>query len=557
MCGIFGHTTGKTFNAQLALDKLFHRGPDGQGWFKNNQVELGHRRLSILDLSAAGSQPMTDSGVTVTCNGEIYNFQELRKQLENQHTFISHSDTEVLLHGYKEWGIDKLLEKIEGMFSFAIYDERSALIHLARDPIGIKPLYLWQGPEGVAWSSELKSIKAFIPADRLTIDQSALYDFHNYLYIPPPKSIFKQVSKVPAGHRVEIALVHTNAVTIKRYWGLDKNIFGKSTIPAPGKIRELIEASVKSHLVSDVPVGIFVSGGLDSSIIGFHARKHYGEDLQGFSIDVPGSSDDQIGSRALCEALGIRQHVEKFSSEDMMDEHLMSSLFDEPFADTSAYPMQKVSQLAHVNGIKVVLSGDGGDELFHGYRWYLRPKPWFLQAAARTIRSKKITHLHYEKDLLIRYIERLGAPNHMYRRTIAERYSIPKDYDLAWFFRKFYDHQLPPEIRWRFIDFNCYLPEDILTKVDRATMSVSLEARVPFLTKKMAEFAFGIPAEAFRADTPNGLKSILKDAYRSQLPSKVVDRPKKGFSIPLKKLGAFKGDIPQAAILKTAFGSST
>src|SRR4030067_351076 len=287
MCGIFGHT--KFVNDDLnksrhVLHSLAHRGPDQWGDLFEKGVYLGHRRLSILDLSPLGRQPMTDitGQVSITVNGEIYNYKELKKDLQNTHHFISHSDSEVLLHGYRNWGVEMLLNKIDGMFAFCIYDKAQQKIYLARDHTGIKPLYYAVIGDIIAWASELKAIESFFGKNNLEVDQTALYDFLTYRYFPTPKTLFKNVWKLEPAHYLEIDL-NRNKTQKYNYWKLTPTSQTISRDDAGNHLRQLIKQSVTNQLISDVPLGFFLSGGIDSSVIVSEAA-HISQQVQTYSI---------------------------------------------------------------------------------------------------------------------------------------------------------------------------------------------------------------------------------------------------------------------------------
>lgn len=564
MCGIFGFTNvtpDTLLIGRKALHSLAHRGPNSHDERLDDYCYLGHRRLSILDLSPAGAQPMMshDGKVCIICNGEIYNFKHLRSILEKSHSFRGNSDSEVVLHGYREWGIDGLVAKLDGMYAIAIYDQAKQEIYLVRDRVGIKPLYWSFINQRLAWASELKALSTFHEKDSLKLDHTALFDYYNYLYIPSPKTIYKDVYKLEPAHYLRYNISSKNWDK-RKYWALNDAVASADKKLWDRSVTEIIDEAVLSHLQSDVPVGVFLSGGIDSSIVAATTRKFTNQNLMGFTIDVPGSEQDQVLSRKMATFLNIDHHTKDFSESDVKDLYgLVKKLFDEPFADTSCFPMFKVSELARKNGIKVVLSGDGGDELFYGYKWYqkaerglFQPK-WYRKTAKDLLKGgSQFFKSSATFEPLIRYQEWLGAPSLDQRIKLAAELNIPSDYDNAWFFRLHDRKDLKSFERWRWLDFHCYLPEDILTKVDRATMAVGVESRVPLLDLQLVTYAFGLKENDLK--TAEGLKTLLKNSYKGILPEEVINQDKKGFSIPVKAWGTYGKDLPkQIGIFKNEF----
>jgi asparagine synthase (glutamine-hydrolysing) len=294
MCGIFGSTNVSEIGlikSRDSLQTLKHRGPDQQGEFVDDKVYLGHRRLSILDLSENGKQPMVSSEVVITVNGEIYNFQKLKRALQGKYDFKSKSDSEVILHGYTEWGIEGLLDRIDGMYSFAVYDKKKKFIYLVRDRYGIKPLYYSFHNNSFAWASELKAIEKYYDQAKLSIDYSAIYDYLTYLYVPAPKTLFKNVFKLEPAHYLVFDLNKLDFL-VKKYWTLPSHEIKIDIVSAASRIRELINESVKSQMISDVPLGFFLSGGIDSSVVVATATQ-YSKQLHTYSIGFDISSHNE------------------------------------------------------------------------------------------------------------------------------------------------------------------------------------------------------------------------------------------------------------------------
>lgn len=557
MCGLFGiwrPNGGRLASAELesarqACDELRHRGPDQHGEYAQGDVYIGHRRLSILDLSERGRQPMVseDGAVAVAVNGEIYNFQALRRELGKEQ-FRSSSDSEVVLHGYRAWGIEKLLSRIEGMFAFTVLDRRSGQLYLARDHAGIKPLYYGNLNGYVFWASELKAVRRFFGPDRLPMDNTALYDFLTYRYVPAPKTQYRNCYKVEPGCYVTVDSA-TGGFSARRYWQLPTEEIDVSANEAGERIRESLGASVEEQLVSDVPLGFFLSGGIDSSIVVAEAAARH-DDLASFAIGYDVAAHDETNYADIVAKRFATRHTKRVLTVDHADDLMsrMESWYDEPFADTSALPTWYVSRLAHED-VSVVLTGDGADELFGGYRWYERyarfrklqslllpgvkrgPRTSLAARSSGLVRKfsaradllSRRDPLDLYATLLTGYI---GPEKEHYRRVLE----IEGDYDDMWHFRRYYRPDLPLRKRMQYLDFNTYLPDDILTKVDRVTMDVSLEARVPFLSRPMVELAFSLPQKVLYHH--GQLKGVLKHAYRDVLPAQILNRGKKGFSIP-------------------------
>jgi asparagine synthase (glutamine-hydrolysing) len=563
MCGIAGFI-GKAESPVLRemIDALAHRGPDGEGiWIdEENNVLLGHRRLSIIDL-AAGSQPMTtlDDQLVVTFNGEIYNHAELRAILEKRgHRFkTDHSDTEVLLYGYREWG-PAFLEKLNGMWAFALYDTARNEIFLARDRFGKKPLFYYLGEGTFAFASELTSLRRH-PAVPRDIDSVALQKYFAYGFVPAPWSLLTGVRKLPAGHWMKVS-TRTLASEIRQYWELEIDPF--QTIPKnPERVwgEELVhrlDEAVQCRLQADVSVGVFLSGGIDSTTITTLAAKHHPL-IESFSIGFEEKSfDERTFARLGAKTAATRHHEEVLSPDTFLQWALATaSKLDEVMGDNSILPMVLVSKLARQN-VKVVLSGDGSDELFAGYDPFRALKPAQLYSAVgsgiihQAIRSVvdriPVSHTNMSLDFkLKRMLRGLSYP---------DRYWLP-----AWMgpldpeeIGELFGKKLDPEelyseaiAAWnhpsatndvdRATQFyvRLYLQDDILVKTDRASMFHGLEARSPFLDINVVELARRIPASyKLRGGVS---KYILKEAVRGLIPDTVINRPKKGFGSPIGK----------------------
>jgi asparagine synthase (glutamine-hydrolysing) len=572
MCGIFGHTganEARIEKSRAALHTLSHRGPNGWGDVLADSVYMGHRRLSILDLSDNGRQPMVcqkgTEDVALTVNGEIYNFPTLRDELEQNHSirFTSHSDSEVLLHGYRVWGMAELLQRVDGMFALVLHDRRRKQIFLARDHVGIKPLYYGLRPNAagdteLSWASELKALVAYYGRDTLNTDPTAVYDFLTYCYIPAPKTLYQQIYKLAPGQWLTFNTA-SGTQTLATHWRLEDTI-ATTTPPetleeACQQVRQALSTSVKEQLVADVPVGFFLSGGIDSSITCLEARPHVQQMLT-FSIGFDDPAVDETPyARKVAEQLGTHHIARMITHAEVNTNALqLRQLFDEPFGDTSAFPTLAVSKLA-AERVVVVLTGDGGDELFGGYtrydNWLLWLTPWtgFLWLLRRPISwlknrrwpaswwGKKIRQLcsRLEFFSLCDPLEKHARMSGGLIRTDAAKQrwakalGIPAGYDDYWYTRLFYRPALPPRSRFQYLDFHTYMHDLVLTKVDRTSMAQAIETRVPFLSKRTIAVAWSIP-ERFRYHR-GWLKGILKVAYQGQLPASTLFRRKQGFSL--------------------------
>lgn len=564
MCGIVGvAATGgpDTDGLHHMCDAISHRGPDDAGvevW-RDHGVGLGHRRLSIIDLSPAGHNPMPneDRSVWLVFNGEIYNFQSLRQELERAgHVFRSRSDTEVVLHAYEEWG-DEHVHRLRGMFAYALYDRRPQSgsegpshdfrLMLVRDRLGIKPLFYYQHAHLFLFASEIKAILAYPGVDR-AIDRSALFDYLTYMYVPAPKTAYTHVRKIPPGHYL---VLERDQIRLRQYWDVTWNRPTPARTPdeAAVLVREALAQVVRLHMLSDVPVGVFLSGGVDSSTITALMAQASDEPVRSFTIgfDVAAHSETRY-SRLVADRWGT-QHCERNVGADSLQDMLpaVGWMYDEPFADGSAVPTRRLAALAREQ-VKVVLCGDGGDEVFGGYEWYTA---WLRRRAfdwvPLVLRRKLFAGLgrswptwlrgkQFLADLRLGPIEQYGRLLELFspmekRLIIAPEWAKElADYDDYWYFRQYWRDELDPMTRIQYLDLKTYLPDDILTKIDRASMAVSLEARPPLLDHELVEQLFSIPAE-WRA--PGGAKKyLLKQAARDLLPDAILRRPKKGFSAP-------------------------
>lgn len=547
MCGILGGNI-RNWNYREGIESIRHRGPDGQRVTEYEDCILGFARLAIMDLSAKAMQPFAsqDENVVILFNGEIYGFHALRDTLMKKYPFRTSSDTEVVLYAYIEYG-DRFIDYIDGMFAIAIYDRRIRQIKLYRDRYGIKPLYYLYKNQKFAFTSELKAfVAAGGNADEFEIDKTAVYDYLAYQYIPEPKSMYKGVYKLEPASCIHYDLMKKKIVKKEKYWRLrvcTKAHGNKKRKEVLEDIRELIQNSVKKQIVADVSVGTFLSGGVDSSVITYECSRFY-DGLKAFSIGFEERNYDESEYAKAVAGICHAEHImETLSNGDVSEVRgMLSGLYDEPFADTSAYTTYIVSKLARKD-VKVVLTGDGGDEIFGGYERYR----WFLnERKGKFIRSEHIEKFFAYADFipndlgkwftsnfeseLTTYCRQMGNFKKDTYKSWRKKLGIPDDYDTKWYLRKYYHEELPAMTRMRYLDFKTYLPSDVLTKVDRTSMSVSLEARVPFLDRDLVEYMFSLAEDEYFYG--GELKTLLKKAYEEVFPQEILYRKKKGFAIP-------------------------
>ena len=573
MCGFVGGTD-PSWDYTAALASIEHRGPDDGRLHLEGPVRVGFRRLSIIDLDAAAMQPMfADDGQTwIVFNGEIYGFQALRGELERLgHAFRTRSDTEVLLNAYMQWG-DGFIEHVDGMFAVALWDARDRKLRLYRDRPGIKPLYYFYDGRRFAFASELKAIEAALDADDLKVDETALYDFLGYRYVPAPKTLYRNCFKLLPAHCIVFDPDSGTLSDSQPFWSLPvpKQALAISVDEAAEELRELVNESVRDQMISDVPLGFFLSGGVDSSTI-VAAASGLGAEVSTFSIGFDSDEKSETPyAREVASLFGARHHERMLSQAAAGD--LLPKLkkwFDEPFADESAMPTYLVSKVAREN-VTVVLTGDGGDEVFGGYRTYPRFKrysrlPSWPAAMDRlafplrepfgrrsaVARATRVLEFAFGKGPALWAKIMHGMPEAA-KSGYRERFGIPRDYDDWWHYREHWRNDLPVRTRLQFLDFHTFMPGMVLTKVDRTSMAVSLEARVPFLARKIIEFSFALPEKVRYHE--GELKGILKYAYKDILPTGILNRRKKGFGIPryyLKDLD--KGKPVQEHLLQSLF----
>jgi len=556
MCGICGLVAGERERAPdlevvaRMSGRLVHRGPDDDGLFHEGPVALAARRLSIIDL-AGGHQPIAneDGSCVVVQNGEIYNYRELKRELEGRgHRFATDSDTEVLVHGYEEWG-KVFVERLRGMFAIALWDKRRQRLLLARDRFGIKPLYYRHHDGGLSFASELKAMLEQ-PGFSREIDPQAVSAYLAFNSIPAPLTIFKEAHKLPPGH---LLVWERGAVALRRYARPGpppaQEVRGGSADALAAELREVLDDSVRAHLVADVPVGVLLSGGVDSGGLAALASRHVDEPLRTFSIGFEEEGFDELSrARLVAERYGTDHH-ELILRPDAIElfPKLVES-FDEPFGDSSALPTYLVSELA-VGEVKVALSGEGGDELFGGYYTYvadlLARRVGRLAALARPLaealpsRTGRVGFDYKAK----RFARAAALPPLERHHGWKEIFSAQARAELAgpgaspWdpldLYRQRYAETAgaEPLARMQDVDLGIYLVDDLLVKTDRLSMAHSLELRVPFLDPKVAEFALSLPTNLKVRGFAK--KRLLRRALEPLLPREIVHGRKQGFSIPI------------------------
>lgn len=558
MCGILGGNNPQ-WNYEKGIKCMEHRGPDGIRVSPVQDFILAFARLAIIDLSGQGMQPMfsEDSQVGIVFNGEIYGYQKLRNELIRKgYRFRSTSDTEVVLNAYLEWG-EKFITRIDGMFGMAIYDSRDMTVKLFRDRIGIKPLYYYYDGSDFGFSSELKGLLNMCNTVSFEVDNTSVYDYLHYLYIPEPKTYYKNVHKLLPGHRMTFDIRNKRIVKDSSYWKLKINEYQGAQRKQSDLIEELkflIRESVEEQMIADVPVGTFLSGGVDSSIVTYEGYR-MNPMLETFSM---GFADERYSELKYASEIAERYHIcmnTKIFNRNVFEQYYgkLREWYDEPFADTSAFPTYLVSQLAKEK-VTVVLTGDGGDEVFGGY-W--RYKALWQKEREHGLDNMLITVIYDKwkknngKDYLwlddLSFLSRqYGWTPHMSDQEMRRQLKIDKDYDVKDTLRNYYFKDLPPMTRAQYMDLKTYLPGDILTKVDRASMAVSLETRVPLLSRRLVEFSFSLSEED---RCPGGEeKGLLKKAYEEEIGRNILYRRKMGFSMPANYFTSTKS--PQEYILE-------
>lgn len=569
MCGITGFIdfskSTSSDDLKKMTDTLQHRGPDGSGQeifqLENFLLGLGHRRLSIIDLSEHAKQPMQADANWITFNGEIYNFQEIRLELEELgQTFQTHSDTEVILKSYNHWG-EKCLEKFIGMFAFVLFDTLKNQLFCARDRAGVKPLYFYSSENLFLFSSELKAFHAH-PEFQKEIDLSAVAAFMQFGNVPSDLCIFKNCFKLKPGHSLTFSL-DSKKIETKQYWNVyDFYNAPKSLLSfekAKIETEKILQSAVNYRMVADVPVGVFLSGGYDSACVAALLQKDRSDKIKTFTIGVPDMGLNEAPfAKEVAKHLGTEHHEFLCTTKEAIE--LIDDLpfyYDEPFADSSALPTTLVSKMARQH-VTVALSADGGDETFAGYNRYdflsryqkkLNTLPGFVRKGTAglmdKIPSEKIPYLREKYNFHNRYeklksVLRDPSPESI-MISVSQQYTDKQLQKIllqntpfsaeAYTSKELKKDQFSPLQYMMAIDYQTYLVDDILQKVDRASMTVSLEGREPLLDHRIIEFAAQLPDDfKYR----NGEKKfILKEIVHQYVPKEMMDRPKMGFAIPI------------------------
>jgi asparagine synthase (glutamine-hydrolysing) len=575
MCGIAGFLELKRRPGTQELEaiagamaaRLSHRGPDARGLFVDSDAGLGfgHTRLSIVDLSPAGAQPMVSASgrFVITYNGEVYSAAELRSELETLgHKFRGHSDTEVIVEAVDEWGVPATLKRLIGMFAFAVWDRKERKLMLARDRLGIKPLYLGRQDGRVLFASELKAFEA-LPGWRGELNEDALASYLRLAYVPSPHSIYRGIDKLAPGH---VAAIDCNGkIETSAYWRLaDVACEGQasqldvSDAEATSMLEVLLGDAVKRRLVADVPLGAFLSGGIDSSTVAAMMRANSTGPVRTYSIGFAETGYDEAPhARAVARHLGT-EHTELYVSpreaEAVIPE--LSTIYDEPFADSSQLPTFLLSKLTRQH-VTVALSGDGGDELFAGYTRHRFARvlaglpagvgrglacglglagPALWDRLFSLVPAKRRPTLAGDKMLKAAAMLHEG-PAGAYR-SLVSAWEEPETIALKGrelngpIFDPAIEKALPDGLdRMQYLDTLTYLPDDILTKVDRASMAVALEVRVPILDHRIVELSWRLPSR-FKIRRGKG-KWLLRQVLYRHVPPELIERPKSGFAIPI------------------------
>jgi asparagine synthase (glutamine-hydrolysing) len=595
MCGIVGVVglgSGASIDPHLVCrmrDTMVHRGPDGAGlWLsRDRQVGLGHRRLAILDLSDAASQPMVDASgeVAIVFNGEIYNHAQIRRELEalgSSPWRTDHSDTEVILHSFLRWGIG-CLDRFRGMFGLGVWDGRTRELWLARDRRGVKPVYWAQDGGRFAFASEIKALLAD-PSRRREIDHRSLYHYLSFLTTPAPQTLFRGIRKLPAG-----GLLHLSAdgrVTERQWYDLGSRVqpvAEQDEREVAARLLEELRTSVKLRKVSDVPVGVFLSGGVDSSTNVALFSEGESSEVKSFCIGYSGSqsyASETSFAREMADRVGAEHHERLLTIDDLIDfVPRMIELQDEPIADPVCVPVYYVSKLARDNGVIVAQVGEGSDELFWGYsswrtysqlyRWNSMPVPralrrlalvgtramgWGLSSQWELLRRGTVGEpIFWSGAEAFREAEKQSLLGPDLRRELSGYSSWDVIGPMYRYFQQSNVEQAP--VQWMaYADLHLRLPELLLMRVDKMGMGASVEGRVPFLDHVFVEYAMGIPAAMKTAGGQS--KHILKRAVRGLIPDSVIDRPKQGFGAPVhewfqQRLGGMMRDSIERFVRET------
>ena len=553
MCGIAGiinkHQMDTRQALPIALESINHRGPDGKGTFKYKNVLIGHRRLAIIDPDG-GKQPLANENesIWITYNGELYNFQELKNELlAHGHYFKTKTDTEVIVHAYEQWG-QECVTHFRGMFAFGIVDLNQQILFLARDHFGIKPLCYLDNQSEFAFASEIQALRK-ATSYGLQIDIEALDMYLRLGYIPAPSSIYQEVKKLPPASWMRVSF-SGEILSVKRYWQADfQPDYSKSEEEWLEELDATLMDSVKHHLISDVPFGAFLSGGLDSSLVVLYMSRILDQPVEAFSIGFKEKTYDETGyAKLAAKTCGAKHHIEIVTPDALELLPKLVRHYGEPFADSSALPTYYVSKLARAY-VPMVLSGDGGDELFAGYNSYIA---WMkiLETKPETLNYQYLKKIIIQKlfpDLfpkipaehnIEQWLRIMGQyPQHVRGQLWRPEYKHIFQKRLSLFTSLFEKTSQYPLVRKaQFIDINTYLPFDILTKVDVASMANGLEVRTPLIDLKVMQLAARLPENLTIQKKNNAKwsgKYIIKKLLSRYFPDEFIHRPKMGFGVPV------------------------
>lgn len=575
MCGISG-VIDRRFSSnelsrriQRSLDLMEHRGPNDVGLqIEDNHLIMAHRRLSIQDISPSGHQPMTSANerFVIVFNGEIYNFKGIATTLVNDGIiFRGHSDTEVLLEAIAHWGLSTTLEQLVGMYAFALYDRKDKTLSLVRDPIGEKPLYYSHRSGALSWASELSALKPLL-GDQPEINLNALGNFFKYGYISAPESILQGVRKVEPGHTLRFDLKNLSLIEDQPFWSLPKTEPDHQRYPnfetAQSTFEDLLNQSIEEKLIADVPVGSFLSGGIDSTLVTALAQKQKDQQLDTFTIGFHEKQFNEAEhAKAIAKHLGTRHHEIMLSADDFLTYvEKNGTIFDEPFSNASSLALHSLCELARKN-VTVCLAGDGGDELFSGYnRYHLGASMYdYFSRVPEQIRklAGELARLvpNHRVDRIVQWCNSLlgrkgGANIGLKYQKLTDLLQLDSADDIYnylcsyWFEPKalLTQHsQMHPNFNEfnkgsfirnaMFWDQKAYLPGEILYKSDRVSMASSLEVRVPLLDKRLVEFSATLPDEYL--GSRENTKKLLRTTLYQHVPKTLIERPKMGFTVPV------------------------
>jgi asparagine synthase (glutamine-hydrolysing) len=558
MCGIAGIISTSRASLATARDmaqRLRHRGPDGAGEWEEPGVALSHRRLAILDLSECGHQPMVFGSQVLTYNGEIYNHERLRATLPGP--WRSSGDTEVLVHLLATEG-SACLGRLVGMFAFAAWDRQAKRLLLARDRLGIKPLYYRLLPDGIAFASELK---ALLVLGRPEIDRSAVRDFLFHGYIPAPKTIYRGIAKLPAGHTLTWT---AGRVAIERYWDPSTTLIERSADSTLGELDALLREVVPQHTLSDVPVGVFLSGGIDSAV-----TTYYLQAPRTYTLDFDSKRSEAEAARRAAEHFRT-QHLQMTAPQADFAAALtkIPELFDEPFGDSAAWSNYLIAQFAR-REVTVALSGEGGDEIFCGY-----PRYWSRIGARSSVFNRALSRYLPPLSRLAASMQRrayvglpayaaaLGGMTAQQIDSLLDGRWREAEYDYLWFYRQYWREGLSPLAQLRWLDLNTDLAEGLLTKVDRTSMAHSLEVRPPLLDHRLVEFMLSVDPQALVDQQRRRGKLLIRRLMEPRLPAGHLNQPKSGFGLPVhawlkrhpRLLQAAVGRLRERGVLQRGVG---